>query len=216
MNILIFANGDILDGPMVLRALDSSHNPTIIAADGGARIAKHYDLPVHIVIGDMDSLTSSELDTLAQEGAEFQHHPPEKDYTDLELALYHACKLGADWVRIIGAIGGRFDQTMANVYLLALPIIADCDVRMVAGKQEIYILRPGTHQITGAPGDTISLIPLGGIVAGIYTQDLHYPLKDETLEFGPARGISNVLTNDTASITTKTGTLLIIHTVGRA
>lgn len=216
MQVLIFANGEILDGPVVRQTLASSQNPTIIAADGGARIAKHYGLPIHIVIGDMDSLTSSELDTLRQEGAEFQRHPPEKDYTDLELALYHACKLGADWIRIIGAIGGRFDQAIANVYLLTLPQLAGCDVRMVAGKQEIYLLRPGTHQIDGFLGDTVSLIPLGGVVKGINTQNLHYALKNETLEFGPARGVSNVMTKDIANIITKTGTLLIIHTVGRA
>jgi thiamine pyrophosphokinase len=45
---------------------------------------------------------------------------------------------------------------------------------------------------------------------------LYYPLRGETLAFGPARGISNVMTAAHAQITTSEGTLLLVHTEGRA
>ena len=212
---LIFANGEIQDGPMVRQAFASAPNPIVIAADGGARIALSFDFRIHTVIGDFDSLSPQEINALVAEGVAFQHHPPEKDFTDLELALYYASDIGVNWIRIVGGTGGRLDQTLANVYLLAMPILANRDVRMVAGKQEIRLLYPGEHKVTGVRGDTLSLIPLDQTVAGITTEDLLYPLMDEALIFGTSRGISNVLEGDAARITFQEGLLLLVHTIGR-
>jgi thiamine pyrophosphokinase len=201
---------------MVRRALLLATSPIIIAADGGARAAWHFDLPINTVVGDMDSLNAGEITLLEARGATFLRHPPEKDATDLELALHHAAENGATWIRIIGGVGGRLDQTLANVYLLALPELAGRDVRLVSGKQEAWLLTVGENLISGAPDDTLSLIPLGGAVQGVRTENLYYPLRDETLLFGPARGISNVMTAHSARVWLREGALLAVHTVGRA
>lgn len=213
---LIFANGEINDGPMVQRAFESGQQPLIVAADGGARVAQHFGLNIDIVVGDMDSLPPDDLAALADAGTRILHHPPEKDATDLELALYTVIEHNTRWIRIIGGLGGRIDQTLANIYLLALPSLNGRDVRMVAGTQEAYLLHPGIHTISGAQHDTISLIPLGGAVHGIRTDGLYYPLNDETLDFGPARGTSNVMMDTTAHIRIGAGILLLVHTAGRA
>lgn len=216
MKALIFANGKAKKGVMVYRALSDSDDAYIIAADGGARIAWLYDKSVQTVIGDMDSLSEEELAKLEAGGAEILRHPPEKNETDLELALIYALDKGAKWIRIIGAIGGRFDQMLANVYLLALPQLLDCDVALLAGNQIITLLRPGLHHVTGNLGDTISLIPVSGDVRGISTRGMKYTLVDEVLAFGPARGISNVLVVPQASVTFQSGLLLCVHTDGEA
>lgn len=215
---LLFANGDILAGTTVDRALASAHDPAtfLIAVDGGIAHADQLQIAVDAVVGDFDSITPDRQAQLKAEGIEMIPFPAEKDYTDLELALKIAVERGADWIRIVGGIGGRLDQTIANVYLLALPELANCDVRFVAGEQTIWLLRAGTHTIDGVAGDTFSLIPIGGSAEGITTHDLYYPLHDETLVFGPARGVSNVLTSSSASVTLKQGILLAIHTKGRA
>lgn len=214
-HVLIFANGDLSDGPMVRRALTASSEPFVIAADGGARLAKHLDLHVDLIIGDMDSLDDEDLTAFAAQNIEIQRHPPEKDATDLELALKKTVDYDPEWVRIIGGLGNRFDQTLANVYLLALPQLNNSDVALVAGQQEIRLLHPGRHRFTGQPGDTVSLIPIGGDVHGITTEHLYYPLNDETLYFGPARGVSNVMRGEWAQVTHKTGMLLLIHAAGQ-
>ena len=72
------------------------------------------------------------------------------------------------------------------------------------------------HQIDGASGDTVSLIPLSSEAEGITTRGLRYPLADETLRLGPARGISNVLLSDEATVKFAGGLLLLVHTSGRA
>ncbi|MDQ7028235.1 MAG: thiamine diphosphokinase [Anaerolineae bacterium] len=216
MKALIFANGKAKNGVMVGRALSDVEGALIIAADGGARLASKLGFSPHIVIGDMDSLSSDELHQLEQDGAKLCRYPPEKDETDLELALIVAAEKGATWIRVLGATGGRFDQTLANVYLLALPQLDNIDIALVAKKQIIRLFRAGQHTIHGAVGDTISLIPVSGDVFGITTHNLQYPLRDETLHFGPARGISNVMQAETAQISVGDGWVLCVHTVGRA
>ena len=215
-DILVFANGDPNDGAMVRRAIESAHDPVIAAADGGARVARHFGLTPDVVIGDMDSIEPHELAALEQGGAQVFRYPHEKSETDLELVLVWAARSEAAQVRIIGAVGDRLDQTMANVYLLALPALRGIDARIVAGRQETWLAMPGTTTIKGAAGDTISLLPLSGSVRGVTTHHLYYPLKDEDLLFGPARGVSNVLKGEQAQVSVREGVLLMVHTIGRA
>lgn len=215
-SVLIFANGLPENGPMLDRVLAQAADACVIAADGGARLAQYYGVAVQRVIGDMDSLSAAEVEALVLAGVTMQRYPEEKNQTDLELALMWAAQAGAESIRIIGGIGGRFDQTLGNVYLLALPMLAERDVRLVTPNQEIYVLRPGTNQVYGQPDDTVSLIPLTASVRGIHTENLYYPLQDECLMLGPARGISNVLVASPARVTFDDGLLLVVHTIGRA
>jgi len=213
---LIFANGDLNDGVMVRRALANLPDALSIAADGGARAAVFFDRQPDVVIGDMDSIEPELLDSLEINGTEILRHAVEKDETDLELALLYAARAGCTVIRVIGALGSRLDQTLSNIYLLALPGLAGRDVRLVSGAQEAWLLQAGAAAISGQPGDTVSLLPLNGPVEGVHTRGLYYPLRGETLAFGPARGVSNVLTEAEAAVTVAAGTLLIIHTAGRA
>jgi len=164
----------------------------------------------------MDSLLPHEITRLKEEGCAVLRHPPEKDQSDLELALLYAAEKGATWIRILGAVGGRFDQMLANMYLMALPDLEDSDIAVVAGKQHITLLRAGKTIIEGDKGDTISLMPVSGDVIGIRTKALKYPLEDEKLTFGPARGISNIMLEEKIEISLQQGVLLCVHTKGRA
>ncbi len=213
---LIFANGDLNDGLAVRAALSHAPDPLIVAADGGARHALALGLRPHLVIGDFDSLSQTELQHLIDLGAEIQRHSAHKDETDLELALLSTAARVDGSIFVIGAVGDRLDQTLGNVYLLALPELRGRDVRLLSGRQTTRLAYPGKVQIDGQPGDTLSLLPLGGDVEGITTENLEYPLRNETLRFGPARGVSNVLTSHSACVQFKQGILLLIHTIGRA
>ncbi len=217
---LIFANGDLKSGTMLDRTFEDLRNSgdkhMIVAADGGARLAKKLDFAIDLLIGDMDSLTEDDLKAIDASGAEIKRVSPEKDETDLELALKIVIERGVNWIRIIGATGGRLDQLLGNVHLLTLPYLCDVDVRLIAGEQETRLLSAGEHVINGNEGDTVSLLPIGGDVLNIKTENLQYPLNGEPLFFGPARGISNVMLADSARVTFDAGRLLLIHTIGRA
>lgn len=214
--ILIFANGDLGDGPMARRALDEAQQAFVVAADGGARAAAHFGRRINLLIGDMDSLSAAELDEYRSQGVEIVRHSPEKDESDLELALQWVVRRRPAWVRILGGMGGRLDQTISNIYLLALPALRGLDVRFVSGSQAAWLIFPGENVIHGAAGDTVSLIPLSGVAGGVRTENLYYPLRDESLIFGPARGISNVMTDAHARVWLQDGLLLVVQTIGRA
>jgi thiamine pyrophosphokinase len=213
---IIFANGQLDEGLAVTRLLQQCGESFVIAADGGAHIAEHFGRSIDLIIGDMDSVSPALLRRLEGEDVEIMRFSTEKDFTDLELAMLEAVQRGAMQIYVIGALGGRFDQTMANISLLAHPELHATDVLFVSGRQTIQLLQPGTHCIVGQPDDTISLIPIGGSVSGITTEDLYYPLSNETLEFGPARGISNMMTTTEATVQVGDGLLLLVHTIGRA
>jgi len=126
--------------------------------------------------------------------------------------LYYAIEHGVGDILILGALGGRIDQTLANVLLLALPELRYVKAKILGGRQEVSLIS-GEAIIEGLAGDTLSLLPLTEKVTGIYTEGLEYPLKNDTLYLGPARGVSNVLAAPQARVRIGQGLLLavIIH-----
>ncbi|MCY3719729.1 MAG: thiamine diphosphokinase [Anaerolineaceae bacterium] len=213
---LVFANGVLTAEPLLSETRAALPRATIIAADGGARLARNCGLRVDVVIGDMDSIDAGELERLRAGGAQVLCHPADKDETDLELALKWAAARAYRRLRVFGAFGNRLDQTLANVQLLALEELRDCDLQLLDGRQRVRLLRPGAHEIGGAVGDTISLLPLQGAARGIASEGLRWELKDETLAPGPARGVSNQLTAAPARLRLREGLLVLVHTRGRA
>ena len=212
LRVLLFANGLANEGGMTRRALAGAGDAHILCADGGALNALKFGCHPQTIIGDLDSLSPRQVARFRAAGARVLRFPPEKDETDLELALRWSVDQGARAIFVFGALGGRFDQTLANVCLLSLPALQTVYAELVDGEQQIRLLRPGQHRITGRRGDTVSLIPQGGAASGISTRGLKYPLREESLSFGPARGISNVMLGDSASLDLQSGMLLLVHT----
>ena len=208
MQIVILANAPNLDLAPHLPLLKAAD--LVIAADGGALPLVRAGRRPDIVIGDMDSLDQVTLAGLAEQGAELRRYPREKDETDLELALLHAAALGATAIDVLGALGGRWDHTLANVALLALPELAGRPTRLLADRQTLFLVRDSA-MLYGQLGDTISLIPLAGPVHGVTTAGLLYPLRDATLSFERARGISNVLIEPPGQVSVRAGLLLVVQ-----
>lgn len=208
MYVVVIANAPDLDaGPFAAQIRNSDY---VIAADGGALPLLHIGVLPQVVIGDMDSLDEAALGQLTSSGAELHRFRRDKDETDLELALVYAAAIGASTIDVIGALGGRWDHTLANVALLALPELQGRKVRLLADKQTLTLVRD-TAVIEGHVGDTVSLIPLTGAVHGITTRGLQYPLHDATLSFERARGVSNVLLEPPGEVRIGSGLLLLIH-----
>lgn len=216
MRIVIFANGELED-PQAEAARWVRADDVIVGANGGTFYAMEADLLPDHVIGDLDSLSSNLQRWLTEEGTRFHPHPPVKDETDLELALFWAVEQAPDeGIVVLGALGRRPDQTLANLLLLALPELEGCDVRLVGGNWEIRLIHAGeTLTLSGQPEDTVSLVPLGGDVHGVTTSGLRYPLEGEVLRFGPSRGVSNVLEREDATVAVDEGLLWCFHRRGR-
>lgn len=209
---LILANGELLDGPVLKARIEAWNPDQIIAADGGNRHASTLGLIIDLLIGDLDSIEDAQRETLRAQGTQFEHYKAEKNETDLELALLRAVEQGAAEIAVVGIVGDRLDMVMANIHLLTLEALSPIRTVIWLGRQTAWLIRPPGDEFAGAPGDTLSLIPLKGDVIGVTTTGLAYPLQGETLCFGPARGVSNILEQDVCRVDLEAGILLAVHT----
>lgn len=216
MNALIVADGDIPGRDAVVRLLRNTEPNLIIAADGGALKATALGYAPHVVVGDADSLPGPSAEELRLAGAEVLVHPAAKDESDTELAVREAVARGATALLVVGAFGGRrLEHTIANLLLLCLPELGGVDVRLVDGASVVRLLAGGMSiTIDGTDGDYVSLLPIAADVEGVTTDGLAFPLVDEPLHQGPARGLSNVMVGARASVSLRSGKLLVVHTRG--
>jgi len=193
----------------------------VVAADGGARLAPALGLEIDLWVGDGDSLGAAALDALRAAGTPTLLARPDKDESDTELALVAALDHGATDITLLGAFGGRrFDHALANVALLAHPRLAraGATARLLDERTRTTLVRapapnggPARAALDGRAGDLVSLLPFGGRVEGVVTDGLRFPLADETLALGPARGLSNVRLATRASVSARRGLLLIVE-----
>ena len=206
--IIIFANGELPDLKKVRAFLRD--DDYILCADGGTRHALALKLKPDLVIGDMDSISKSAWQKLKKSGISVEMFPRDKNETDLELAINRAIDMKPEQIVIVAALGGRLDQTLGNITLLADARLSVVDVRLDDGVEEILICRDQVD-VQGRSGDLISLIPWQGAVTGVQTKDLKWALHQETLYSDKTRGISNEMTGEMASVSIQSGLLLVIH-----
>lgn len=209
MRAVIFVNGIVNDYAGLARWL--APDDYLICADGGTRHALALGLAPHLIVGDVDSAEPAALARLEAEGAHVMRFPPEKDQTDLELALEAALEAGAQEILLLGALGGRLDQTLANLLILAQRDWP-AQVRIAEGNQVAQMMHDGdTLVLEGPVGSTVSAIPLSSEVTGISYDGLQYALTGGVLRFGSTRGVSNVTVEAPATIRIESGKLLVIQ-----
>ncbi|HUG55685.1 MAG TPA: thiamine diphosphokinase [Candidatus Limnocylindrales bacterium] len=186
----------------------------VVAADGGALHLRDWGLRPHVVVGDLDSLSSDVIAGLRRDGVEVDARDPAKDESDTELALARAIAADADEITLIGALGGpRLDHELANVLLLADPAYGGALIRARLGPTSLRVLRGGgCLSLEGAPGGVVTLLPLLGDAEGVRAEGLRFPLAGERLRFGRSRGLSNEIVSSPAAVACGAGTLLVIET----
>jgi thiamine pyrophosphokinase len=206
--IIIFANGELpdLDKARVLLREDDF----ILCADGGTRHVRALGLTPDLIVGDMDSIEKGQWQELEKAGVSIELFPHDKNETDLELAIQRALELEPKQILILAALGGRLDQTLANIALLTDLQLSTFDLRLDDGVEEILICR-NQVQVQGRSGDVVSLLPWGAPVHGVQTHGLKWALNDETLYPEKTRGVSNEMISDSASVEIRSGLLLVIH-----
>ncbi|OON93150.1 MAG: thiamine diphosphokinase [Candidatus Epulonipiscioides saccharophilum] len=186
---------------------DLSNYDMIICADNGLYHADHLGIKPDYIIGDFDSVDEELLKSY--DCVEKKILSKQKNETDTESAVEYAIDLGAKEITIYGGIGSRFDHSFANVSLLARLITLGIKSSIKNSHNTIYLV--DNKMEINAPKDTlVSLLPLSSKVTGVNTTGLYYALNDGKFEMGKPYGISNVMTKDSATISVKTGKLLVI------
>lgn len=181
----------------------------IICLDGGWDIAKKENIVPDLIMGDMDSLLSE-----LPENVSTERFPPEKDYTDLELALKKAIELATNNVMIIGGIGGRLDHTMANIQLLSQYTDYFDSLIMLDGRNKCFVLNEIQKKgvVLSAETDSyFSVFSLSDECTGLDIENAKYPLENHTLPRSGSLCVSNEFVNGKdAVISIENGTLLVV------
>ena len=212
MRTIIFVNGVIPELSTVQRWVQPGDD--VIAADGGAHHAVAMGLLPRVVVGDLDSVEPELVIQLTAQGVEFEKYPAAKNETDLELAIGRAIRDGAQEIVLLGALGGRLDQSLANVLLMAQQDWP-ATIHLVDANEIATVIHGGESMtLEAALGSTVSLLPLSAEVTGITYTGMLYPLENATIALGSTRGVSNEVVSHPATVRIQTGIALVIQTIG--
>src|SRR3972149_757614 len=128
----------------------------LLAADGGTRIARTAGIVPHLIVGDLDSLDAATRRWAAARRIPRRTFSRAKEATDTELALREAKRRGAREVWIYGVVGGRLDQTLANILLLFAARRLRVPARLTDGRAAAWLV-DGETEGHGRRDDTVSL-----------------------------------------------------------
>jgi len=183
----------------------------LIGADSGARFLANNGFQIDVAIGDFDSVTENELAVIRScSDKMIECDPIDKNYTDTEMAVRLAMDMQPRELLILGALGTRFDHSLANVHLLALAAEQGVTATIIDNHNKISTIRDSLTLMKDG-FDNVSLLPLTTKVSGITLRGFKYPLLDAELSIGQSLGISNVIQDASGRIELKDGMLLVIQ-----
>ena len=183
----------------------------VIAADGGVDHALALGVVPAVAVGDFDSVDPAGLDRVVLAGGDVRRHPPDKDATDLELALDAALDAGVTRVVVVGGGGGRLDHLVSSVLVLARPHHVGVTVEAHFDDHRVDLVWPGAAvALDGEAGRLVTLLAVGGPATGVTTTGLRYPLDDGVLEPWSSLGVSNEFTGAPASVRIGSGVVVVI------
>ena len=130
----------------------------IIGADRGSEYLYDYGIVPHVILGDFDSINEDKFIELEKGKSEIIKFPPEKDYTDTEIAIMEAMKRGADKIYLFAGIGTRADHTLGNIGLILTTKKKGSDLVIIDDHNRMYLADNNKMSIHGSFGETISCL----------------------------------------------------------
>ena len=176
----------------------------VIAADAGLNALASAGITPDLIVGDFDSLGE------APSVGEIVAHKPEKDDTDMLLAVREALEREAEHIIIFGGMGGRPDHEYANLQTLAY--IANHGARgYLVGRGSICtIIKDDSLNFDENHKGIISVFCVGDKAEGVDLCGLKYPLKNHTMTYDYPLGVSNEFAGVPAAVSVGNGMLLVI------
>jgi thiamine pyrophosphokinase len=190
-------------------------NDTIwVGVDRGVYTLISMGIKPNFAFGDFDSVSETELQTVEKEVNHLHKFIPEKDETDLELALLWALEQDPNEIRIFGATGGRLDHFFANVQLLnnAFKFQKNCEISIIDHKNIIFLKEPGTYTLPKLYNRKyISFLPFTPSIEKLTLKGFKYSLIDRNISIGSTLCISNELISNYGTYSFSGGILIVIR-----
>ena len=205
---LIIANGEACNPELLGQLLEWS--PLVIVLDSAMERVIKLDIKVDVLLGDFDRGFDPEQYHTSQYPIKIIH-TPDQNKTDLEKAFDYLIERKIPAVNVVWGTGRRADHTITNItniirYRNTLKIV------ILDDHSKIFLL-PKKFEKWYTANTPISLIPVGH-VTGIHSNNLFYPLKDDSLTMGIRTGSSNHVTADgIVTIKHQEGDLLMMECI---
>lgn len=200
---LIFSGGSI-NGNEYLPNIDD--NTLVISADGGYLNALKFNIIPDICMGDFDTLT-----IYINPSCKIIKYPPEKDDTDTMLCVKKAISMGYDNIYIYGALGGRFDHTIANIQTLEYITERNITAYIIDNQNIITMQKDSTKDYNYYQDFRYFSIFSVSESSKVSAIGLKYPLEHTILNRNFPLGVSNEILLDSATITVHKGTILVVY-----
>jgi len=204
---LIFIGGDPPHPNVRLRLPADAF---VIAADSGYTHAIAMGFVPNELVGDMDSITAVDLSDARDLNTLISQFPTDKDLTDTEIAIASAIAHHSTHITVVSGGGDRFDHVLGMVHSLASCALTVDTTLLIGTARVSYATYTKEFRINTQPGNTISLIPIGG-AATVTTTGLQWELDNDTLQSFASRGVSNIATGDSVSISVTDGSIAVIE-----
>jgi thiamine pyrophosphokinase len=208
-NALILCNGSVIDHARLRSALMShiTQRTTIIAVDGGVVHALKMDIPVHVALGDFDSIKPEQMEYLVENQIKIISFPTDKDMTDSQLAVEYCIKQNFSAATITAFTGSRLDHSLGNMLLFAR-LDRKIPITLIDEHNEAFFCRDFI-ELQASIGTNVSIIPLFGDIVVKKTSGLHYQLADYRVPIGSSLCISNFAVDRKQNIELSEGEALI-------
>ena len=183
--------------------LHPNENDMVIAVDGGYEYLK--ETRIDLVVGDFDSLSYVPMHSKVMQ------LKPEKDDTDMLVAIKEGLKEGYQTFYIYGGTGGRISHTIANIQCLAY--LAERGARgfLVDESEIVTLIQKESISFPASYKGYFSVFAYGEEAKGVTLEGLKYLLKDAVLTNRFPLGVSNEFIGQKAKVSVEEGALLIVY-----
>ena len=212
MKFVIISGGHI-DDVFAVDWLKKNKYDCMIAADSGMDFLYRNEIVPDIIAGDFDSAKEESVAYFqGMNSVQVLKLNPIKDDTDTEFVIREAVRRGATEITLLGATGTRLDHVLANVNLLGIGVEEGVSIRLVDKYNHIRMTDACIEiKKSNQFGDYVSVLPVKGDAKGVTLEGMRYSLQDADIACFSSLGVSNEIVEDTAKISVKQGTLLVIE-----
>ncbi|MDZ5711677.1 thiamine diphosphokinase [Jeotgalibacillus haloalkalitolerans] len=184
-----------------------------VGVDRGAHYLLQKNIQFNHAFGDFDSVSPEEFMMIREKVEHIHDEPPEKDMTDMEIALNWALKQDQP-VRVIGVTGGRLDHFFGNIQLLLSQQALEHPYTIVIEDEKNLISCHFPGRFRAEKNELypyLSFIPFTTNVKGLTLSGVKYPLSRRHITYGMTLTLSNEIVDDFASISFEDGILMMIR-----
>lgn len=215
MKMLLILGGCI-DLKWAAKFCETNSYDKIIAVDGGLSAANLLNVYPDCIIGDFDTVNEELISKYENDNkATIIRLNPVKDDTDTQYAVKHAMGLGAKEIHVLGGTGGRFDHSLANIFMLKMAYEQDVKIYMYDEINKIHVIDDMVKLKKDKLYDKkISFIQLEGPAIGVTLKGFKYNVAE--FDFDTSKeyriGVSNEFQGEEAEVSIEKGMFVVIET----